>query len=55
MQNAYLTPNRFDVLKIDADVLLFKAACGVVLLSLAWPLALVGYLVTVYGIRILAW
>lgn len=52
---AYLTLKRIDLLKIDSDVFLFKAACGVVLLSIAWPLAFLGYLATVYGVRILAW
>lgn len=55
MPSAYLTLKRIDWLKIDSDALLFKALCGIVLLSLAWPLAFLGYLVTVYGVRILAW
>jgi hypothetical protein len=44
-----------DLLTIDPDIFLFKAVWGVVVLSLVWPLAFLGYLVTVYGIRILAW
>lgn len=39
---------------MDQDILLFKAVCGVVVASIVWPLGLLGYLVTVYGIRILA-
>ena len=52
---AYRTLRRIDLLQIDPDVVLFKAVCGVVLLSIAWPLAFLGYLATVYGVRILAW
>lgn len=44
-----------DLLKIDQDIFLFKAVCGVVLVSIVWPLAFLGYLVTLYGIRVLAW
>jgi hypothetical protein len=55
MRSTYLTLKRIDLLKIDSDVLLFKALCGVIFLSIAWPLAFLGYLVTVYGLRILAW
>lgn len=40
---------------IDHDILLFKALCGVVLMSIVWPLAFLGYLVTLYGVRILTW
>jgi hypothetical protein len=39
---------------MDPDIFLFKAVCTVVLLSVVWPLAFLGYLVTLYGIRILA-
>jgi hypothetical protein len=55
MRSAYLPLKRIDWLKIDSDALLFKALFGIVLLSMAWPLAFLGYLVTVYGVRILAW
>lgn len=39
--------------KIDSDRVLFKALFAVVLLSVVWPLAFVGYLVTVYGPHVL--
>jgi hypothetical protein len=44
-----------DPLRMDPDIFLFKAVCGVVLVSIVWPLAFLGYLVTLYGLRILAW
>jgi hypothetical protein len=43
------------LLRSDPDLLLFQALYGVVVLSIVWPLAFLGYLVTQYGIRILAW
>jgi hypothetical protein len=43
------------LLKIDTDLLLFKSLLAVVLLTALWPLGFVGYLVTVYGSRILCW
>ena len=55
MRSSYPILKSIDWLKIDADVLLFKAVCGIFFLSMAWPLAFLGYLVTVYGVRILAW
>ena len=55
MRSTYLTLKRIDLLKIDSDVLLFKALWGAIFLSIAWPLAFLGYSVTVYGLRILAW
>ena len=55
MRSTYPIVKGFDWLKIDPDALLFKALCGIVCLSLAWPLVFLGYLVTVYGVRILAW
>jgi hypothetical protein len=39
--------------KIDSDRILFKALFAVVLLSVVWPLAFVGYLMTVYGPHVL--
>jgi hypothetical protein len=39
--------------KIDSDRILFKALFAVVLLSVVWPLAFIGYLVTVYGPHVL--
>lgn len=41
------------LLKIDTDRVLFKALFAVVLLSVVWPLAFIGYLVTVYGPHVL--
>jgi len=38
---------------IDSDRILFKALFAVVLLSVVWPLAFIGYLVTVYGPHVL--
>ena len=55
MRSTYPTFTRIDWLKIDSDALLLKAFCGAVVVSLAWPLVFLGYLVTVYGVRILAW
>ena len=55
MRSTYPTLTRIDWLKIDSDALLFKALCGIVFVSMAWPLVFLGYLVTVYGVRILAW
>lgn len=55
MRSSYPTLKTIDWLKIDHDALLFKALCGIVFLSMAWPLAFLVYLVTVYGVRILAW
>ena len=55
MRSTYPTLKRIDWFKIDSDALVFKALCGIVILSMAWPLVFLGYLVTVYGVRILAW
>jgi hypothetical protein len=41
------------LIKVDIDELLFKTLVGVILLAALWPLAFLGYLVTVYGGRIL--
>lgn len=41
------------LIHVDTDKLLFKVLLGVVLLAALWPLGLLGYLVTVYGGRIL--
>lgn len=49
-----LTPF-IDLLRSDPDLVLFQALYGVVVLSIVWPLVFLGYLVTQYGIRILAW
>ncbi len=43
------------VLKVDTDVLLFKSLLAVILLTALWPLGFLGYLLTVYGGRILVW
>ena len=40
-------------INVDTDELLFKSLLGVILLAALWPLGLLGYLVTVYGARIL--
>jgi hypothetical protein len=55
MSRPSLSTKFIDLLRMDQDILLFKAACGVVLASIVWPLAFLGYLVTLYGIRVLAW
>jgi hypothetical protein len=39
--------------KIDSDRVLFKALFVVVLLSAVWPLAFIGYLLTIYGPHVL--
>jgi len=41
------------LIHVDTDKLLLKVLLGVVLLAALWPLGLLGYLVTVYGGRIL--
>lgn len=41
--------------KLDTDVLLFQSLLAVILLIALWPLGFLGYLVTVYGGRILVW
>lgn len=44
-----------DLLNLDTDVLLFKSLLAIIVLTALWPLGFLGYLVTVYGTRILAW
>jgi hypothetical protein len=41
------------LLKIDSDRILFKTLFAVVLLSAVWPLAFIGYLLTIYGPHVL--
>lgn len=41
--------------KLDTDVVWFKSLLAVILLTALWPLGFVGYLLSVYGARILAW
>jgi hypothetical protein len=41
------------LIKVDTDEVLFKLLLGVILLAALWPLGFLGYLVTVYGGRIL--
>lgn len=41
------------VINVDTDALLFKSLLGVILLAALWPLGFLGYLLTVYGARIL--
>jgi hypothetical protein len=41
------------LIKVDTDEALFKLLLGVILLAALWPLGFLGYLVTVYGGRIL--
>ena len=43
------------LLNLDTDVLLFKSLLVIIVLTALWPLGFLGYLVTVYGTRILAW
>jgi hypothetical protein len=43
------------LLRVDADVFLFKSLLAVIVLIALWPLGFLGYLVTVYGSRILCW
>lgn len=44
---------RLSCMNLDSDELLFKLLLGVFFLAVLWPLGLLGYLVTVYGSRIL--
>ena len=41
------------LLKVDTDVFLLKSLLTVIVLIALWPLGFLGYLVTVYGSRIL--
>jgi hypothetical protein len=41
------------LVNVDTDALLFKSLLGVILLAAIWPLGFLGYLLTVYGARIL--
>ena len=43
------------LLNIDSDLFLFKSFLAVIVAIALWPLGFVGYLVTVYGSRILCW
>jgi hypothetical protein len=43
------------LINVDTDVLLFKSLFAVIILTALWPLGLLGYLLTVYGGRILLW
>jgi hypothetical protein len=43
------------LVNFDTDVFLLKSLVAVIFLSALWPLAFLGYLVTVYGDRILVW
>lgn len=47
--------NILPLIKVDTDVFLFKSLLAVILLNALWPLGFLGYLVTVYGGRILLW
>lgn len=48
-----LTGTAIGLLKIDPDRILLRALFAVVLLSVVWPLAFLGYLVTIYGPHVL--
>ena len=41
------------LINVDTDAFLFKSLLGVIVLAVLWPLGLLGYLLTVYGARIL--
>jgi hypothetical protein len=43
------------LLNLDTDVLLFQSLVAVIVLIALWPLGFLGYLVSVYGSRILWW
>jgi hypothetical protein len=43
------------LLNVDTDVFLLKSLLAVIVVIALWPLGFVGYLVTVYGSRILCW
>ena len=43
------------LLNIDTDLFLLKSLLAVIVVIALWPLGFVGYLVTVYGSRILCW
>ncbi|HKN87650.1 MAG TPA: hypothetical protein VJV04_12380 [Nitrospiraceae bacterium] len=47
--------NITSLINVDTDALLFKSLLAVILLTALWPLGFLGYLVTVYGGRILLW
>jgi len=56
---AYVVSHPFShltaLLNIDTDVFLLKSLLAVIVVIALWPLGFVGYLVTVYGSRILCW
>jgi hypothetical protein len=56
---AHLTSHPFSrvtsLLKIDTDLFLLKSLLAIIVVIALWPLGFVGYLVTVYGSRILCW
>ena len=43
------------LLNFDPDLFLLKSLLAVIVVIALWPLGFVGYLVTVYGSRILSW
>jgi hypothetical protein len=43
------------LVNIDTDLFLLKSLLAVIVVIALWPLGFVGYLVTVYGSRILCW
>jgi hypothetical protein len=43
------------LLNVDTGVFLLKSLLAVIVVIALWPLGFVGYLVTVYGSRILCW
>ena len=43
------------LINVDTDMVLFKSLLAVILLTAVWPLGFLGYLVSVYGSRILVW
>jgi len=43
------------LVNIDTDLFLLKSLLAVIVVIALWPLGFIGYLVTVYGSRILCW
>ena len=48
-------PRLTSLLNVDPDVFLLKSLLAVIVVIALWPLGFLGYLVTVYGSRILWW
>lgn len=51
----FRVPTLLSIPSVDTDLLLFRSLLAVIVVAAVWPLAFVGYLLTVYGTRIWVW